>query len=189
VLKGKTIHMNSQILRLLREGDEKAFEYIFHQYYNQIYTFVLNTLFDKIFAEDITQSVFISLWEKRSTIDPETNIAPLLYTIARNHVYRQTEQLLLKQKYEQYQEENMQESTDVEEDVNSRFLENILSEFIEQLPSDRRRIFLLSRKENLSNKEIASRLHISEKTVETQIRRSLIFLREKIKHYLNMLMF
>ncbi len=54
--------MNSQTLRLLREGDEKAFEYIFHYYYNQIYTFVLNTLFDKTFAEDITQSVFISLW-------------------------------------------------------------------------------------------------------------------------------
>lgn len=181
--------MNSRTLRLLREGDEKAFEYIFHYYYNQIYTFVLNTLFDKTFAEDITQSVFISLWEKRETIDPETNIAPLLYTIARNQLYRQTERLLLKYKYEQYQQENMQGNRDVEEDVNSRFLENILSELIEKLPSDRRRIFLLSRKDNLSNKEIASRLHISEKTVETQIRRSLIFLREKLKYYLNLLIF
>lgn len=181
--------MNSQILRLLREGDEKAFEYIFHHYYNQIYTFVLNTLFDKTFAEDITQSVFISIWEKRETIDTETNIAPFLYTIARNQVYRQTEQLLLKYKYEQYQQQKVQENTDIEADINSRFLENILSELIEKLPSDRRRIFLLSRKENLSNKEIASRLQISEKTVETQIRRSLIFLREKMKYYLNSLLF
>jgi RNA polymerase sigma-70 factor (family 1) len=176
ILKNKPIHINSRVLRLLREGDEKAFEYIFHQYYNQVYTFVLNTLFDKTFAEDITQSVFISLWEKRETIDTEVNIAPFLYTIARNHVYRQTEQLLLKYKYEQYQQENVQESSDIEADVNSRFLENILSELIEKLPSDRRRIFLLSRKENLSNKEIASRLQISEKTVETQIRRSVSFL-------------
>ncbi len=83
----------------------------------------------------------------------------------------------------------MQENRDIEEDVNDRFLENILSELIEKLPSDRRRIFLLSRKDNLSNKEIASRLHISEKTVETQIRRSLIFLREKLKYYLNLLIF
>jgi len=189
ILKNKPIHMNSQILRLLREGDEKAFEYIFHHYYNQIYTFVLNTLFDKTFAEDITQSVFISIWEKRETIDTETNIAPFLYTIARNQVYRQTEQLLLKYKYEQYQQQKVQENTDIEADINSRFLENILSELIEKLPSDRRRIFLLSRKENLSNKEIASRLQISEKTVETQIRRSLIFLREKMKYYLNSLLF
>ncbi|WP_298649216.1 RNA polymerase sigma-70 factor [uncultured Proteiniphilum sp.] len=188
-MKDKPIHINSRSLRLLQEGDEKAFEYIFHHYYNQIYTFVLNTLFDKTFAEDITQSVFISLWEKREIIDPEAGIAPLLYTIARNHVYRQTEQLLLKYKYLQYQQENAQEITDIESDVNSRFLENILWEFIEKLPSDRRRIFLLSRKENLSNKEIASRLQISEKTVETQIRRSLIFLREKMKDYLSVLLF
>ena len=181
--------MNSRILLLLREGDVMAFEYIFHHYYNQIYTFVLNTLFDKTFAEDITQSVFISIWEKRETIDTETNIAPFLYTIARNQVYRQTEQLLLKYKYEQYQQQKVQENTDIEADINSRFLENILSELIEKLPSDRRRIFLLSRKENLSNKEIASRLQISEKTVETQIRRSLIFLREKMKYYLNSLLF
>lgn len=187
-MKSKWIHINSQVLRLLREGDEKAFEHVFYHYYQQIYTFILNTLFDKTFAEDITQSVFITLWEKRKRIDPEMGIASLLYTMARNQVYRQTEQLLLKYKYEQYQQGKTQESVDIEAEVNSRFLENILSELIEQLPSERRRIFLLSRKENLSNKEIASRLHISEKTVETQIRRSLIFLREKINRYLHFLM-
>ena len=188
-MKEKITHINPNILRLLRKGDEKAFAFLFHHFYNQIYTFVLNTLFNKTFAEDITQSVFITLWEKRETIDPETTIAPLLYTIARNHVYRHTEQLLLKYKYEQSQQENDLEDTDIEEDVNSRFLENILSEFIEKLPSERRRIFLMSRKENLSNKEIASRLNISEKTVETQIRRSLIFLREKMKYYINIVLF
>lgn len=188
-MKNEPNHINSRILNLLREGDEKAFEYIFHLYYNQIYTFVLNTLFDKTFAEDITQSVFISLWEKRETLDTDVNIAPFLYTIARNKVYRQTERLLLKYKYEQYQQKNIQQSNEIEEDMDNRFLESIISEFINKLPSKRRRIFLLSRKENLSNKEIASRLQISEKTVETQIRRSLIFLREKMKYYLNSLLF
>ena len=102
-------------------------------------------------------------------------------------MYRQTEQLLLKYKYEQSQQEDTVESSDIEAEVNSRFLEEILSELIKKLPSERRRIFLLSRKDNLSNKEIATRLQISEKTVETQIRRSLVFLREKMKYYLNSL--
>lgn len=188
-MKKNTIHIDAQTLHLLRDGDEKAFECVFHSYYNQIYTFVLNTLFDKTFAEDITQSVFVSLWEKRETINAKTSIAPFLYTIARNQVYRQTERLLLKYKYERHQQEKGQENTDIEADVNSRFLEKILSELIEKLPTERRRVFLLSRKEHLSNKEIASRLQISEKTVETQIRRSLIFLREKMKYYLNVLLF
>lgn len=77
-----------------------------------------------------------------------------------------------------------QANFDIEAEINSRFLENILSELVERLPSERRKIFLLSRKDNLTNKEIASRLQISEKTVETQIRRSLIFLQEKMKYYL-----
>lgn len=190
-MKKRPIHIDSRTLNLLKEGDEKAFEYIFHCYYNQIYTFVLNTLFDKTFAEDITQSVFISLWEKKETINTETTIAPFLYTIARNKVYRQTEQLLLKYKYAQSQQENThtQESADIEADVNNCFLEEIISELIQQLPSDRRRIFLLSRKEYLSNKEIASLLQISEKTVETQIRRSVSFLREKMKYYLTLFLF
>lgn len=187
-MKNKTIDINSRTLRLLQKGDEKAFEYFFNHYYDQVYLFVLKTLFDKTFAEDITQSVFITLWEKRETLDTETDITPFLYTVARNHVYRQTEKLILKYKYEQYQQEIMREGYDVEADVNSRFLENILSEFIEKLPDRRRKIFLLSRKDNLSNKEIASRLNISEKTVETQIRRSLIFLKDKMKYYLNMVL-
>ena len=190
-LKSKTaIHIHSNTLRLLQKGNEKAFEHLFHLYYNRVYTFVLNTLFNKTFAEDITQSVFVSLWEKRETINPDTNIVSLLYTIARNRVYRQTEQLILKYRYEQSQQEEPHvENTSIEEDINNRFLENILSEFIEKLPSERRKIFLLSRKENLSNKEIASQLNISEKTVETQIRRSLVFLREKMKNYIHSILF
>lgn len=188
-MKGKTVHIDSQILCLLREGNEKAFEYIFHRYYKQIFSFVLNTLFDKTFAEDITQSVFISLWEKRKTLDTEANISSFLYVVARNYVYRQTEQLLLKCKYEQYQYSNMQKECDMEAELNGRFLENTISQLIEKLPPQRRRVFLLSRKENLSNKDIAARLQISEKTVETQIRRSLIFLREKMKYYLTLFLF
>ena len=98
--------------------------------------------------------------------------------------------MILKYRYEQSQQEEPHvENTSIEEDINNRFLENILSEFIEKLPSERRKIFLLSRKENLSNKEIASQLNISEKTVETQIRRSLVFLREKMKNYIHSILF
>lgn len=188
-MKRKALHINSKLLRLLKKGDEKAFESVFQYYYNQIYTFVLNTLFDKTFAEDITQTVFISLWEKRESINTETNIAPFLYTIARNHVYRQTEQLLLKYKFMESHQVEIQGNTDIEEKVDRHFLENILSGHIEKLPPERKRIFLLSRKDNMSNKEIASHLHISEKTVETQIRRSVIFLKEKMQFYLNSLLF
>lgn len=172
----------------LKSGDPKAFESIFNKYYNQIYTFALNTLYDKTFAEDTAQSAFLTLWEHRHEIDEEKNIASFLYTIAKNKVYRQTERLLLKLKHEEYVKETRSTSFDIEDDVNSSFLENILSELIGELPPARREIFVMSRKQHFTNREIARKLSISEKTVETQIRRSLLFLKEKMQYYLTILL-
>ncbi|MDO5665547.1 MAG: RNA polymerase sigma-70 factor [Bacteroidia bacterium] len=182
----KEIHIDRNMLLRLKSGNQDAFEFIFNKYYNSIYTFVLNTLYDKLFAEDIAQSVFVILWEQRHTINEEKNIANFLYTIAKNSVYRQTERLLLKLKYEEHEKESPITRIDIEEDVNSRFLEDILSELIEKLPPARKEIFILSRKKHFTNREIAQQLSISEKTVETQLRRSLIFLKEKMQYYLTL---
>lgn len=182
----QNMHIENNIAALLKKGDTKAFEQVFNRYYNQLYTFILRTLFDKNFAEDLTQSVFVALWENRAKIDPDKNIENYLYTIARNKVYRQTERLLLKLKHEEYLKENPMSHPNIEDEVHSKFLENILFELIEELPKQRRKVFLMSRKENLSNKEIAKQLAISEKTVETQLRRSLLFLKQKMHYYLTL---
>lgn len=181
--------MEQKVLLSLKKSDQKSFEYIFNKYYNQIYTFAANTLFDKIFAEDVAQSVFLTLWERRNEIDETKNIANYLYTLAKHNVYRQTERLLLKYQHEEFIITNQEKSFNIEEEINSRYLENILSELINKLPPSRREIFILSRKQHLTNREIASQLSISEKTVETQIRRTLLFLKEKMQYYLSILFF
>lgn len=189
MLKKKRIHIDQDMLLRLKSGDQGAFKFIFNKYYNRIYTFALNTLYDKTFAEDIAQSVFLTLWEHRHEINEEKNIVSFLYTITKNYVYRQTERLLLKLKYEEYIKDNQEIAIiAIEDDVNKGFIEDILSKLIEELPPARRKIFLLSRKQYLTNREIAKRLSISEKTVETQIRRSLLFLKEKMQYYLTLLL-
>ena len=186
ILNIKEIHIDQQILLRLKSGDRKAFELIFNKYYNLIYSFSLNTLYDKIFAEDVAQVVFLTLWEKRENIDEQKNIVNFLYTIAKHNVYRQTERLLLKWKHEERVKETQPTSIDMEEDLNGKFLEDVLSEIMKELPEARRRIFIMSRKQHLNNREIAKKLSISEKTVETQIRRSLIFVKERMKQYLSL---
>ena len=52
-------------LNLLKQGDAKAFETIFKKYNAKVYNFVLFTLYDKNLAEDITQAIFLSVWEHR----------------------------------------------------------------------------------------------------------------------------
>lgn len=70
------------------------------------------------------------------------------------------------------------DTSKVEEDITVNSIGQYIDSLIDKLPVSRREIFLLSRKEHLSTKEIAQRLSISERTVEAQIYRSLQFLRK-----------
>jgi len=95
-------NIDSKTLQRLKTGDVDAFESIFRIYNGKIYHFVMATLFDKSLAEDITQSVFLSLWEHRQEINPEKNFQAYLYTIAKNRVYRETEKRVLASGYEEH---------------------------------------------------------------------------------------
>ena len=177
---------DNELLSCLSKGDPDAFEEIFCKYNAKVYNFILSTLFDKALAKDLTQNVFLSVWEHRESIDSTKNFAAYIYTIAKNMVYRQTEKMVLAHRYEEYVHK-FQSSLEnsVEEYINYQYVEELITELIKQLPPSRREIFLLSRQHGLTNKEIAQKLSISEKTVETQITRSIHFLKKHIKPNLN----
>lgn len=166
----------------LRKGSPAAFEAIFNRYHAKVYHFILSCLFDKSLAQDLTQSVFLSVWEHRETIDPAKNFNAYLYTIAQHFVYRHTERMWLNVRYQEHvMNQPAPWSDDIEANIDYRFLEQYISGLIDRLPAARREIFILSRKEGLSNKEIAHKLSISEKTVETQITRSIHFIKKHVK--------
>lgn len=176
------MEIEKDILERLKRGDESAFESLFWKYNSRIYNFVLSILHDKFLAEDIAQTVFMKIWETHERIDPEQGINAYLFTIARHLVYKETERRLL---FEQIVKEISSTSTDsddfaLQKQMNANSLRDRILQLIEELPSARKNIFRLSRLEHLTNKEIADRLSISEKTVETQVNRSLQFLREKL---------
>lgn len=176
------MEIEKDILERLKRGDESAFESLFWKYNSRIYNFVLSILHDKFLAEDIAQTVFMKIWETHERIDPEQGINAYLFTIARHLVYKETERRLL---FEQIVKEISSTSTDsddfaLQKQMNANSLRDRILQLIEELPLARKNIFRLSRLEHLTNKEIADRLSISEKTVETQVNRSLQFLREKL---------
>lgn len=173
---------DNDILYRLTKGDPDAFEAIFWKYNTRVHSFIMSTLYDKTLAQDLTQNVFLSVWEHRESIDISKNFSAYIYTIAQNLVYRQTEKMLLANRYEEYvQKFQPVHEVSVEENLDYLFLEKLIAELIEQLPPSRREIFQLSRRQGLSNKEIAQKLSISEKTVETQITRSIHFLKKHLK--------
>lgn len=169
----------------LIEGDSSAFEELYRVYSSPIYYFVYSTLFDKSLAEDITQSCFIKIWEKRAELDTSKNFSSYLYTIAKNLVYRESERQIQDAKYFAFVKDlNENNSTAIEEEVHLGFMQKKIYDLIDQLPAARKKIFMLSRMKGYSNKEIADELSVSERTVETQIYRTLLYLKEKLKYYL-----
>lgn len=169
----------------LIEGDSSAFEELYRVYSSPIYYFVYSTLFDKSLAEDITQSCFIKIWEKRAELDTSKNFSSYLYTIAKNLVYRESERQIQDAKYFAFVKDlNENNSTTIEEEVHLGFMQKKIYDLIDQLPAARKKIFMLSRMKGYSNKEIADELSVSERTVETQIYRTLLYLKEKLKYYL-----
>jgi len=178
--------IDSETLHRLKSGDVDAFEDIFRKYNGKVYHFALATLYDKSLAEDITQNVFISIWEHRQDITSEKNFQAYLYTIAKNMVYRETEKMILAFRYQDYVTQLLLDEKDfsTEETIDAHSLEEVILRLIDKLPEARRKIFLLHFTEDLSNKEIAKRLSISEKNVEMQVRRSLNYLQRHLKEYI-----
>ena len=169
------------LLKRLKEGDEAAFESIYWKYNSHVFNFINSLLYDRILSEDITQSVFMKIWEKHESIDLDKGFDAYLFTIARNMVYKETENRLLSESaFYALSQQQTNEDVLTEEKIDADSLRMYIDKLIEQLHLSRKEIFKLSRRDHLSNKEIAIRLSISEKTVETQLYRSLRFLKQKL---------
>lgn len=181
----KTI--DAEVLLRLKEGDESAFDAVYWKYSSWVFNFIHSLLYDKSLAEDLTQTVFLKIWEKRATIDPELLFDSYLFAIARNLVYKETEnRLRAEQLATSLQRIPFETDSLTEDNIDADSLRAYIDDLIEQLPPSRKHIFQLSRRQHLSNKEIASQLSISEKTVESQLYRALGFLKQKLSEDSNL---
>lgn len=180
--------INKELLIRLQSGDEDAFNTLYWHYNSYVYRFINSLLYDSSLAEDLTQNVFLKIWEKRKNIDPDQGFEAYLFTIARHMIYKETENrlnIVISSDSEMGQTEPIDDSP--EEKIDAASLQAYINTLINQLPDSRKRIFKMSRQEHLSNKEIAAKLSISEKTVENQITRALHFLKEQLSKDSNLM--
>ena len=91
----KAKETEKELLRRLKRGDREAFDAIYERWGGYVYNFTCKTLFTKSLAEDITQELFLRLWEYRTQIDEERNFQAWVFTVARNLVYREGRRMLL----------------------------------------------------------------------------------------------
>lgn len=177
-----------QQLQALAAGDITAFEMIFRTNYQPLCNYAYTFLQDKEEAEEIVQSTFLSVWEKKETLSIRTAVKPYLYAMVRNACLNVIKHEKIKQKH--VVEEmaiGVHSHESVSQAVASSELESKIQEAMEKLPEKCRLVFKLSRFEELKYAEIAEQLSISIKTVENHMGKALKIMREQLKDYLPLL--
>ncbi|NBG67145.1 RNA polymerase sigma-70 factor [Acidiluteibacter ferrifornacis] len=170
----------------IQQGDKKAFESLFRDRYSAMCNFANSYLNDYSQSEDIVQAVFIKLWEKRSEIHIESSVDGFLFQSIKNSCLNELKHDKVKSKHRAHVLYTDSAATETDY-IEAKELNEIIQERIQALPEKRREIFKLSRENGLRYAEIAEKLNISIKTVETQMSLSLKYLRENLKHLFSLL--
>jgi RNA polymerase sigma-70 factor (ECF subfamily) len=177
-----------QQIEALAAGDITAFEMIFKTYYQPLCNYAYTFLRDKEEAEEIVQTTFLSVWEKRGGMTIRTAVKPYLYAMVRNACLNVIKHEKIKQKHAVEEISLSSHSHDsVAHTVASSELESRIHNAMERLPEQCRLVFKLSRFEELKYAEIAEQLGISVKTVENHMGKALKIMREQLKDYLPLL--
>lgn len=176
-------HMeDSELFLKVQDGSEAAFYELFSRHWEKLYVIAKSILRNDAMAEDLVQDVFTDFWERRKRI-VNNNIKAYLSQSIRYQVFKQLRKTeLLDVHAEALASIPVAGQTD--DMLNYKELQHEIENVLETLPGRCREIFHLSRYEYLSNNEIAQRLNISVRTVETQISIALKHLRNALAYTL-----
>ncbi|GET29864.1 RNA polymerase sigma-70 factor [Prolixibacter sp. SD074] len=176
------------IIERLRSGDRTAFELLFQFYYPGLVIYATQFAVDELQAEDIVQNMFIKLWEKRQRVKLVDSLKSYFFTSVRNSCLNSLKHQQVKSKYigqlYDMSEKNLLYQPNL---YIASELQEIIRQAIDELPERCREVFVMSRLEQMKNDEIAEKLNLSKRTVETHISHALKILRVKLKDYLPLL--
>ncbi|MDX9882230.1 MAG: RNA polymerase sigma-70 factor [Prolixibacteraceae bacterium] len=180
-----------QLVGKLRNDDEAAFKVIYNNFYPKLYYFVLEFVPLKDVAENIVQDTLVTLWNKRNQLKDDSNLTSYLFTVAKNNALKK----LREKKYSQKLFSNAMDVGELDLNVETLStvdtsvyafmdIEQIIQETLASLPPQCRKVFELSRFQEMKNREIAEELDISIKTVEKHISKGIKTFKIALKDYL-----
>lgn len=168
------------LVQQLKKGDEKAYLHLQKTYHSRLYAYAISLINDRAMAHDMIQNVFLKTWDFRHRLDENYSIQSFLfkslYNETINYNQKNRARLLLQRKYLTSLDQIMVQSS-------QENYENMIASVdreIRYLPQKCKEVFILSKKEGLTNQEIADHLCVSVKTVEAQITKAFSALRTKL---------
>lgn len=181
---------NELLIKLLKKGEEKAYLYLLKTYHRRLHAYALSLVGDHAVAQDIVQNVFFKTWNFRHKLNENHSIHSFLFKSVYNEFINDYQKnramMLLQKKYVESLGEVMDESPKeaMEEMI------AMVDKQIGDLPPKCQQVFILSKKEGLTNQEISEHLCVSVKAVEGQITKAFRILKEKLgEKYKSVFMF
>lgn len=190
-------YTEEQLLKRLQRGDKEAFRQLFRSHYSTLCRFAMQLLHDKAAAETIADDVFFAIWQNRTSLSIGTSMRSYLFSAIRNRCINEIDSM-------RRRPSNPGSGTDYEAEQDllahvfaddhhplgmliEKELEGEIARCVEELPQDCRRVFKMSRCEQMSYSEIAERLGISVNTVKYHMKAALRQLHGSLGDYLKVL--
>ena len=171
------------LLNAVREGDPEAFNEVYYRYERKVYSYAYRFTRSAEEAEELTQDLFVRLWESRLAIDPERNFEGYLYILIRNSflktIRKNAKSVIVR--FEFTGEEISYSPTD--DYINFKDCQQITDRAVGSLSPQVKTAYLLSRHEGRSHEDISRSMDLSKNTVNNHIKKSLSVLRKYFKAY------
>lgn len=188
---------NETLMMRFRDGDVRAFEFLLARHQKPIYEFILRSVgpYNTALAEDLAQETFLRVVKQAKSYEQRAKFTTWLYTLARNLCIDNSRRMVHRKarSLDQPDEEGqtlLDRTADkghaVDRQVIGQQLQTRLQQAIDSLPDDQREVFLMREHADLSFKEIAEIVGISENTVKSRMRYALEKLREQLSEYQDM---
>lgn len=154
----------------ISNNDEELFAALFRDYEQRLYTFIIKILRSEHLAKDILQDVFLKIWGIRDRLSSIENINAFLYKITENRIYDHLRRVSMEKKMQQELWLRITETTeDHSKALIAREYDEIIEKAIEQLPDQRKKVYILNKRKGMKQLQIADQLQISPNTVRNHL--------------------
>lgn len=175
--------IESELLALAREDDRDAFSRLYNAYWPELYSAAYKRSRDREQCEDVIQNVFADLWLRRHVLNID-NLGAYLHTAVRLQLYKAAARKPAQAFHLDAFEELILSPVSADAPLREKEITELIRLWLEALPEKRRQIFLMHYTDELSTREIADQLNISQNTVQSQLFRANESLRSRLAQFL-----
>lgn len=185
-----TTYSDLQLFKLLNRGDDGAYAEIFERYGRVLINHAFRALGDEETAKDTVHDLMLHIWENKSNLKITGSLSAYLFTAVRNRVLNHLAHKKVEDRYAaSFIDFTSGEYETFSEPAEENELNLLIQKEIEALPAKMREVFLMYRREELSYKDIANQLDITEHTARQQVYNAMKILKRKIGTLINFLLF